>query len=125
MVRTTRREERRARAVSREKSSYPEGRVLPLARYKKKHQALPEARFPTPFLPRLPLSGVAPADAELTGGVPRDTAAPTVLPPLAARSPLDKGGLLDMDTALPSSDSPMKLPSPDRKKKKGTAPGPL
>ena len=88
-------------------------------------RAVARARHPTLFMSPLPVSGVAPVRGELTGSVRRDASAPTVLPPLAARSPLDKGGLQDMDTALPSSSSPMKLPSPDRKKKKGTAPGPL
>lgn len=88
-------------------------------------RAVARARHPTLFMPPLPVSDVAPVRGELTGSVRRDASAPTVLPPLAARSPLDKGGLQDMDTALPSSSSPMKLPSPDRKKKKGTAPGPL
>jgi hypothetical protein len=87
-------------------------------------RAVARARHPTLFMPPLPVSGVAPVQGQLTGGVPRDASAPTVLPPLSAASPLDKG-MQDMDTALPSSSSPMKLPSPDRKKTKGNAPGPL
>jgi hypothetical protein len=87
-------------------------------------RAVARARFPAPFLPTLPLANVAPAHGQLTGSVPRDASAPTGLPALSAASPLDKG-MQEMDTALPSSSSPMKLPSPDHKKTKGNAPGPL